>query len=421
MIKKLIQLFWFEKTKKEEEHRTIRKNFARIRRHGLLGTLERLNKDYKQIDTDYITKSILNERYMKLKLRFAFILVFLVSSFYVVFLKSELYESKTALVVRDMNQNPTSSTLGLSLLGMGSSSQLQDSKIVEEYLKSLDVYTLVDQKFHLTQHYKSDAIDFVERLPEDATQEKVLDFYNKHLVVYYDEVSGILSVAFAHVDPKKAQEILEFLVQNVDYQINEFNRKKAKKQLKFIEGEFAKAREKMENSSAQLEAYQNKHLLLDPTAEATSSSGIIAELEVSLTQKQIEYATKKSYLNEDNFELVNLKNEIRQIKQTIAKTKKSLTGNEDNPLNKVLIAYEKLKMQLEFDTEVYKNALIQLETTKIDVVKNDKTLSVLSKPNLPDGYTYPNKPKVFITILIITLLMYGIFSMLSQIIKDHKE
>ncbi|QOP41443.1 hypothetical protein [Sulfurimonas marina] len=421
MIKKLIQLFWFEKTKKEEEHRTLRKNFARIRRHGLLGMIERLNKEYEQIDQDYITKSILNARYAKLKLRSVFLVGFLLSSFYIVFLKSELYESKTALIVRDMNQNPTTSTLGLSLLGMGSSSQLQDSKIVEEYLKSLDVYTLVDQKFHLTEHYKSDAIDFVERLSDDATQEEVLDFYNKHLIVYYDEVSGILSVAFAHVDPKKAQEILEFLVQNVDYQINEFNRKKAKKQLTFVEGEFSKAKEKMEHSTAELEAYQNKHLLLDPTTEAISSSGIIAELEASLTQKQIEYATKKSYLNEDNFELVNLKNEIIQIKQTIEKTKKSLTGNEKNPLNKVLIAYEKLKMQLEFDTEVYKNALIQLETTKIDVAKNDKTLSVVSKPNLPDGYTYPNKPKAFITILIITLLMYGIFSMLSQIIKDHKE
>ncbi|MBD3798245.1 MAG: hypothetical protein IE887_11115, partial [Campylobacterales bacterium] len=234
MIKKLIQLFWFEKTKKEEEHRTIRKNFARIRRHGLLGTIERLNKDYKKIESDYITKSILAERYMKFKFRFAFVVVFLLSSFYVVFLKSELYESKTALIVRDMSQTPTASTLGLSLLGMGSSSQLQDSKIVEEYLKSLDVYQLVDRKFNLTQHYKSDAIDFVERLSEDATTEEVLAFYNKHLNVYYDETSGILSVAFAHVAPKKAQEILEFLVQNVDFQINEFNRKKALKQLSFV-------------------------------------------------------------------------------------------------------------------------------------------------------------------------------------------
>ena len=420
MIKKLIQLYWFEKTK-EEEHRTIRKNSARIRRHGIRGAMERLNKDYKQIDQDYIVKSVLNTKYAKFRLRLLFLVVFLLGSAYVLFLKSELYESKTALIVRDMSQKSTASTLGLSLLGMGSSSQLQDSKIVEEYLKSLDVYQLVDQKFHLTQHYKSDDIDFVERLSKDATKEEVLNFYNKHLTIYYDETSGILSVAFAHIEPAKAQEILEFLVQNVDYQINQFNRKKAIKQLKFVKSEFTKAKEKMQEASVKLEAYQNKNLLLDPTAQATSSSGIIAELQAKLTQKKIEYATKKSYLNENNFELINLKNEMKQIKKSIAKTKHTLTGNKKNPLNKVLIEYEKLKMDLEFNTEVYKNVLIQLETTKIEVVKNAKTLSILSKPNLPDGYTYPDKPKTLITILILTLLLYGIVSMLSQIIKDHKE
>ena len=420
MIKKLTQLYWFEKTK-EKEHRTIRKNFARIKHHGMLGTMERLNKDYKQIDQDYITKSILNTKYAKFRLRFVFVVIFLLSSVYVLFLKSELYESKTALIVRDLSQKSTASSLGLSLLGMGSSSQLQDSNIVEEYLKSLDVYQLVDKKFHLTQHYKSDAIDFIERLPQDATREDVLKFYNKHLNIYYDETSGILSVAFDHVNPKKAQEILKFLVKDVDYQINEFNRIKAIKELKFVESEFKKAKEKMQESSVKLEAYQNKNLLLDPTTQASSSSGIIAELQAKLTQKKIEYATKKSYLNENNFELVNLKNEMQQIKKSIKKTKQTLTGNNQNPLNKVLIEYEKLKMDLEFNTEVYKNALIQLEATKIDVAKNAKTLSILSKPNLPDGYTYPNKPKAFITILILTLLLYGIVSMLSQIIKDHKE
>lgn len=359
--------------------------------------------------------------FKKFNIKYAFVSMFLILNIYYLAIKSELYESKTALVVRDMSQSTTASSLGLSLLGMGTSSQLQDSKIVEEYLKSLDVYALVDQKFDLTKHYKSDAIDFVKRLPQDATTEKVLEFYNQHLVVYYDEVSGILSVAFSHVDPKKAQEILEFLVQNVEYQINEFNRRKAKKQLKFVETEFLKTKQKMESSSKILEEYQNEHLLLDPTSEATSSSGIIAQLESQLTQKKIEYSTKRRYLNEDNFELISLKNEIKEMQYSMENLKKNLTGSSDDRLNKVLFEYEKLKLQLEFDTEVYKNALIQLETTKIDVVKNDKTLSIVSQPNLPDGYTYPNKPKVFVTILIITLMLYGIVSMLGAIIRDHKE
>ena len=355
------------------------------------------------------------------KQRIIFIIIFILLNLYYLVIKSEEYQSSTALIVRSMNQTSSASTLGLSLLGMGSSSQLQDSMIVEEYLKSLDMYKQVDAKFHLTQYYESDAIDFVERLPKDATIEELLKMYNQHLIISYDETSGILHISFLHTNPKKAQEILEYLVAQVDYQINEFNRRKAKKQLKFVESEFKKAKEKLDEAAKKVEEYQNKHLLLDPTAEATSKSTIIAELEASLSQKKLEYATKKRYLNDDNFELISLKNQIKEIKNSIENAKKNLTGDKKGRLNRVVFAYEQMKMQLEFATEVYKNALLQLETTKIEVAKNDKTLSIVSKPNLPDGYTYPDKPRVFITIFILTLLMYGIFTMLASIIRDHKE
>ena len=355
------------------------------------------------------------------KKQLAFITVFLLLNVYFLVIKSELYESSTALIVRDMGQPSSASSLGLSILGMGSSSQLQDSMIVQEYLQSLDMFKQVDEKFALSKHYKSDAIDIIERLPKDATKEEILKTYNKHLIVMYDETGGILHISFLHVKPQKAQEILEFLVQRVDYQINEFNRKKAEKQLRFIENEYKKAKEKLKEASLALEEYQNKYLLLDPSAEATSKSAIIAELEAKLSKTKLEYATKKRYLNSGNFELISLKNEIKEIKRSIRNAKKKLTGKQKDRLNKIVFAYEELKMQFQFATEVYKNALLQLENTKIEVSKNDKTLSIISKPDLPDGYTYPNKPRVFITILIVTLLTYGIFSMLGTIIRDHKE
>lgn len=363
-----------------------------------------------------------NTNFKKNRIKYLFIFIFIILNIYYLSIKTELYESRTALIVRDMSQNTTSSSLGLSLLGINeSSSQLQDSKIVEEYLKSLEVFKMIDEKFNLTQHYKSDDIDFIGRLSSNATVEKVLEYYNNHLNVNYDEISGILNISFSHVEPKRTQEILEFLVENVEFQINEFNRIKAKKELAFVQKEFLTAKKKMEDSSKKLEDYQNKHLLLDPSTQASSSNSILSQLDSQITKKTIEYSTKKNYLNTNSYELLSLKNEINEMKASMKNLKGKLSGNQDNRLNKVLFAYEKLKLQSEFDTEVYKNVLIQLETTKIDVMKNNKTLSILSKANLPDGYTYPDKPKVFVTILILTLLLYGIFAMLGSIIRDHKE
>lgn len=421
MIKKLILLFWFEKIDKTQEHRTLRKQYARITKHGFKGMYERLNKDYGKLERDIVARSQLSKRYSVLKTRLFFIVLFLLALTYTMILKTELYESKTALMVRDISSSSPADSLGLSILGVGSSSQLQDSMVVQEYLLSLDMFILLDKEFGVIKHYKSSKLDFIERLSSTATMEKALKFYHKRIIINYDDVSAILHISYAHTNPETAQDIVKFMISRVEHELNEFNRRKAKKQLKFIEIEHDKNRKKMDNSSAILEAYQNKHLLLDPAIKASSSSAIIANLEANLTQKRIEYKTKSSYLNPNNYELLALNSEIKETEKSLANAKRSLTGSGEGRLNKILFEYEKLRMQLEFDTEVYKNALIQLEMTKLDVLKEAKTLSIVSKANLPDGYTYPNKPKVFVTLVIVMLLMYGIFSMLSAIIRDHKE
>ena len=356
-----------------------------------------------------------------LSIRTIFLLLFILLSIYFLLIKSELYESKTALIVRDLGSVSPAGGIELSFLGMGSNSQLQDSKVVEEYILSLDVFLLLDKKFELTKHFKSESLDFLERLASGATIEEVLEFYRTRVVTNYDDISGILHISYSHTDSKIAQNVLEYMIEKVEDELNDFNRRKALKQLKFIESEHKKNKDRADATSAKLEEYQNTHLFLDPNSDALNSSGIISTLEATLTHKRIELSTLKSYMNDDNYEVQTLKNEIKGIEKFISKKKSGLSGTSESRLNKVLFEYEKLKMQLEFDNEVYKNALIQLETTKLDVLKEAKTLSIVSKPNLPDGYTYPNKPKVFITLVIVMLLMYGIFSMLSAIIKDHKE
>ncbi len=395
MVKKTILSYWFKKINPQGNYETLK--------------------------NDKITYIQLSKKYETFKIRAFFLTVFLLSFIYIMFIKSELYESKAAIMVRDLSQSSPVSSLGLSLLGASSGSQHQDSMVVEEYLNSLDIFLKLDKKFHLIQHYKSDAIDFIQRLPQDVKMEEILEFYHKNLLIEYDEISSILHISFLDTNPKKAQEILNYLISQAEFALNEFNRKKAQKRLKFVELEHKKNKEKMEKASAILEKYQNDHLLLDPKAEASTSISIIAELETSLTQKRIEYKTKSAYLNPDNYELKKLKTEIQEIEKSLAKAKKGLTGNDKNRLNSILFQYEKLKLQFEFAVEVYKTSLVELETTKLDAIKAAKTLSIVSQPNLPDGYTYPNKPKDFITLTMVILLMYGIFSMLLAIIKDHKE
>jgi len=351
-----------------------------------------------------------------------FFAIFMFLNFYFLVIKSELYESSSSVIVKDLSSPTSIGGIGGVLLGIGGgNSQLQDSKVVEEYILSHEMFDILDRKFKLVEHYKSDAIDFIERLPKDATKEKELKFYRKRVATMYDEISGILHISFRHTDANMAKEILEFMVGHVEKRINEIDKKQRQKQLKFIEIEYENSKKRLQEAIEKVKEYQDKYLMLDPSSKAAVSAEIIAKLESELVQKRIELLTKEAYLNEDSYEIQKLKSEIKEISKSVKKMKESLAGAGQDKLNKLLFGYEQLKMLLELNTEIYKNTMIQLETLKLELLKEAKTLSVISRPNLPDGYSYPDKPKVFITILILSLFMYGIYFLISAIIRDHKE
>ena len=417
MIKKLIKIYLFEKR--------VRKNviayfFSSLKENGFKKCTKRINITIEKIEEDYILNRSLNRKYANLRNRTLFLVMFVLTLLYFMEVKSELYESKSAVIVKDLS-SPSTSGLELSLLGMGGGSQLQDSKVVEEYLLSQDFFLILDKKFDLIQHYKSDKIDLIERLSQTATLEESFEFYQSRTTIEYDEVSGILHIAYAHTAPLISKNIAEFMIHNVEKQLNELNKIRALKQLHFIQKEFKKQKIKMEKAFSALESYQNEHKILDPNNQALTESTIISSLEEKLTQKKIELSTLRGYLNENNYEIIKIKSEIQSIENSLKDKQHGLSGVKKHSLNRSLVDFEKLKMAVNFETEIYKNALIQLETTKLEVSKSAKILTIVSKPNMPDGYTYPDKPKTFFTIVIAYFLMYGIFTMLAAIIRDHKE
>lgn len=420
MIKELFLISRHDRYKGEDALRIYKKSWARLKRFGLSGMRERLHKEYGLVQEDHAWFHNANKKYTVQRLRMLFLAAFFFVSGYYLLIKSELYESNASIIVKDLNEKSVSA-LGLSLLGTGTSSQAQDSMILEDYLLSPDVLALLDKKFHLYDYYRSDALDLFSRLWPFSSREDFLDIYRRHFRVVYDEVSGILRLGFSHTDPTTAQAILTYLIQHAEHQLNVYNERNAEKQLSFVREMTGKNREKLDSSMAALERYQNEHVVLDPATDAQTQSGIIATLEGALVEKRAQYSQMKQYMSKSSFDLIRLADEIRSLETSLKNVKASLTGNAQERLNAILFAYEKLKTQVTFDTEVYKQSLIELESAKVDAQKQAKALVILTKPNLPDGYTYPDKPRLFLTLMLAFALAYGIIAMIGAIIKDHKD
>jgi capsular polysaccharide transport system permease protein len=348
---------------------------------------------------------------------------------YIGFVKTEKYESSTIVMVKDLSKQQTTTPFGAMLLA-GGSGATQDSMLLNLYIRSSDMFGLLNKEFNLSAYYSGELIDIYSRLYKDTpisireiNSKNIMTQYQKDLTLQFDEPSSTLLIKFAHADAKVAQKIVQRIVQYATKMLNEMEQKSSKIVLKFLKELEREKYDLFLLSQKNLLDYQNRHHSISPTVEVEQKSGILAKLEGELIQKEVEYKGKLQYLNKNAPEMKLLKGNLSHIKASIKKIRKEMTGESKNRgrLNKELADFELLKSELEFNKEVYRQTLTKLEESSIMVSQNAKNLVVITEAKVADSYSYPNKFKDILTTIILLSLLYGIAGLVSSIIRDHKD
>jgi capsular polysaccharide transport system permease protein len=365
---------------------------------------------------------------MNTLLKLLFGAIFIFSAIYIISIETERYESVSLALLKDLSKSQEME-IGSLLLGQ-SSGTMQDSKILELYIRSNEMYDFLDNEYNLSTYYVSEELDFLNRLYEDtsipfylASKENLVKRYNEDLQVLYDQPSGTLSLSFAHKDKHKAKKILESIISRSDEIVNMIAKKNAEVALDFTKKQIKENKALFITSIKNLIAYQNQHHTIDPNLDVERKSLILANLESDLVKNQVEYDSKAKYTNLNSIEMKLLKEMERNIKKSIEDIKRQLAGRSKTSelLNSNVFEFELLKSEMEFNKEVYRQSLINQEQLKIEVSQNAKRLAIVSRPTLADGYTYPNKPWDIFTVMIVLFFLYSVVIVVITIIKDHQD
>ncbi|MEA2048175.1 MAG: hypothetical protein U9O64_06960 [Campylobacterota bacterium] len=360
---------------------------------------------------------------MKLFLRLFFTAIFASIVWYIVYIETERYESSSIILLKDLSERQQMD-LDSILLGE-TSNTMQDSKVIELYMRSSEMYNFIDNRHHLSEHYISEKLDPLQRLYEDtqiqyfyASKKNLVEKYNDDLSVIYDEPSGTLSLAFIHTDPSIAQKILEDIIQHSDEIINSFSQENAEVGLNFIVKQREENKGLFIKAIKELIKYQNEHITIDPNLDVERKSMILATLETNLVTNEVDYNSKLKTWNPNGKEMLMLKETIVNLKKSIKRVKGELAGES---LNTNVFDFELLKSEMEFSKEVYRQTLINQEQLKTEVQQNAKHLVVVSKPKVSGTYTYPDVIWDIFTWMVILFFLYSIINVILMIIKSHKD
>ncbi len=361
---------------------------------------------------------IKENRYLKPTLLIAFPLAIILV--YLFAIAVEKYRSTSTYVIRDLS---TKETMGvdLGIFGVGGSSQQLDAGIVVHYLQSADMFARVDQRFDLKGRYRSSQTDIRERLVWDPSNEDFVDLYRKNLKILPDPSSGITTISFESTDPQTALSILQYLLESGEAFLNELNRQRAEKKIAFASSQLERNKAKLDNAIQVLEAFQNRHRLIDPSADMAVKNSIIASLEASIVEKTAAYNQLVSYMSPDTIDALKMQTHIGELKAALEKTKSKLSGADPARLNDLMFDYQKLKNDVDFATEVYKKTLVQYEVLRIEALQESKIFEVVAAPTLPDGHVYPKRLHMTLTAMVLTLIGYKVAMLVWAVVKDHKD
>ncbi len=345
-----------------------------------------------------------------------------VVAFYWIFFATDRYVSEAIVIIQN-TESSISSPLNLgAMLGFGTASSSPDQLLLLEHLLSIDMLKNIDKELDLRTHYSSDDIDIASRLfYMDEPIEKFYEYFQKRISVTFDDFSGVLRIRVEAFTPIMAQSIANMIMKSGETYMNSLTHKLAQGQVDFLEKQVDKAYSEVLKASDYLVAYQNTEGLASPEATAESMIGIVAGLEAKRTEIETQLASLPRNLAKNHPTKIMLNQSLEAVQKQIAEERGKLASVMGRSLNTLIAEHQRLQMELEFKTEVYKTALVALEAGRMEASRIIKQVSVLQNPLLPE---YPLEPRrlynIFAT-LLIGLLLLGMLKLLESIILDHVD
>lgn len=354
----------------------------------------------------------------RLALALVVLLPMLLGAVYLTVLAADRYVSTSVVTVRRANSDSAAVGGLATLLGAGSAGSLEDARFLRDYVHSLGLFQKLDGSLALRKHFETAGSDPFYRLWPQARQEWAHEYWRSRVEVVLDELSGLLTLRVQGFEPAFAQRINRALLAESEAFVNDISRRIAQEQMAFARDELAQAETKLKATRDAMLAFQSRHKVLDPTAQAQASGALAAELRAQLAKLEAEIGTKRGYLNEDSPEIVTLKGQAAALRAQV--TRETRGATEPGALGALASQYLELKAQAGFAEDGYKVALASLESARIDAARKVKSLVVIEPPTRPETAEYPRRLYVLVTLLVACGLAYALVRLSLAVIDEHR-
>jgi capsular polysaccharide transport system permease protein len=349
------------------------------------------------------------------------------ASLYMAFIAADQYHSTASFAVRSIEGGVSSDILGMFTQASGGST-VSDSYILMDYLLSERMAADADRRFKLEDVYATRGLDYFYGIGSDLPIEDKLAYWRDMVKVSFDHASGIMQVTVRAFEPKQAQEIAQFIVDQSDNLVNSLSLSARNDVLRAAQDEVLAGEARLAKARAGLREYRDKSQEVSPKEAAKLAVQLIGGLEGELTKLNADLATAKSQMSEDTPRIRVLKTRIESLEQQLAVERQRLgTGEKasatDDPnapdVAGRIAEFEELETEREFAERAYTAALGSLEKARIEANNRQRYLALFIEPTLSQMAQYPTRLLNAFLVTLGLLFAWGVGVMGYYNIRDR--
>lgn len=342
---------------------------------------------------------------------------------------SDQYVSEAHFIIQG-NSAPKIDAIG-ALAGLpGASGATADAMIIRDYLLSADFIRDIKPELDLRAHYSNLAIDPYARLAADASQEDLVEYWQKMADIEHDLTSGISTITMTAFDPDSGKKLVALALKQSETLVNKLSASLRTDALQMAEKEVISAEQEVNGLREQITEFRQQQDVLDPASQAnariereeTSRLTRLSELQTQLSQAEAELAQVSSFMQPEAMKVKNLQSKVNSLRQQINKEQSASVAQSKGKSTEVavqLAQYTDLQGRLGFAEQLYRAKQGALEQARLEVDRKQRYLTVTVQPNLPDEAIKPEKISGVLTVLLLSFLFWGIGSLSVATIRDH--
>ena len=326
----------------------------------------------------------------------------------------------TAVVTPPASKQSMSSALSGMMGGSGMSSLLGlsmdngDANAVWTILNSWELHDKVINKFDLAKHYK-----FKGKFHADLLKE-----FRKNFGIDYNK-EDMFSLFYKDTDPKRAVQVIEFMLEKADSSFNVFKTNQARQSRLYFQGRLDSCEHVLASVLNSFVDFQVQNNVYEPGVQLSSTIKYLSELQAMREEMGMELDFEKLDRGENSKRYQEL---LKRVKGMNAALGGALKGKHKNigmiELKKspeLYAEYIRRESEIRIQETLYKMLRQQSEQMRLEEAKMLKNLHVLEPPWENNKKIYPLRGVTLIFVFAVACLLATIVCNIRDYLESEEK